>query len=175
MPEIIFRRADPQDAEALSAIGRRTFAETFGHLYPAGDLQAFLDEAYGADRLARTAADPARAFWLVERDGRPVGHGLAGPCDLPHPEVGPRCGEIKRIYLLKAHQGGGVGARLFETMVAWLEESGAQDLWLGVWSENHGAQRFYRRYGFAPVGEYGFKVGQTVDREFIFRRRAQIF
>lgn len=175
MPEIIIRRAGPEDAEALSAIGRQTFTETFGHLYPAADLSAFLDDAYGAAKIAHLAADPARAFWLVEAEGAPVGHGLAGPCDLPHPEVTASCGEIKRIYLLRSAQSGGQGGRLFETMVNWLQGAGAKDLWLGVWSENHGAQRFYRRYGFSPVGEYGFHVGATVDREFIFRRRAQNF
>jgi RimJ/RimL family protein N-acetyltransferase len=44
-----------------------------------------------------------------------------------------------------------------------------------VWSENHGAQRFYAREGFEKVGEYGFKVGRTVDHEFILRRRAESF
>jgi predicted N-acetyltransferase YhbS len=41
-----------------------------------------------------------------------------------------------------------------------------------VWSENFGAQRFYGRHGFSKVGEYGFKVGRTVDREFILKRPA---
>jgi ribosomal protein S18 acetylase RimI-like enzyme len=39
-----------------------------------------------------------------------------------------------------------------------------------VWSENFGAQRFYGRYGFEKVGEYGFRVGNTVDHEFILKR-----
>ena len=42
-----------------------------------------------------------------------------------------------------------------------------------MWSENFGAQRFYGREGFEKVGEYGFRVGATVDHEFILRRRAQ--
>lgn len=49
----------------------------------------------------------------------------------------------------------------------WLEAQGGTPLYVGVWSQNLGAQRFYRRYGFHQVGEYGFRVGETVDREFI--------
>jgi ribosomal protein S18 acetylase RimI-like enzyme len=45
------------------------------------------------------------------------------------------------------------------------------DIWIGVWSENLGAQRFYARRGFEKVGEYGFPVGKTLDHEFILRRR----
>jgi ribosomal protein S18 acetylase RimI-like enzyme len=54
--------------------------------------------------------------------------------------------------------------------MAWLERDGPRTIWIGVWSENHGAQRFYARQGFEKVGEYGFAVGSTVDREFILRR-----
>ncbi len=59
--------------------------------------------------------------------------------------------------------------------MAWLQSEGPRDVWIGVWSENHGAQRFYAREGFEKVGEYGFPVGGTVDREFILRRSGASF
>src|ERR1700744_428277 len=120
MPEPIIRRAVLADAETLSAIGAETFNETFGHLYPPRDLERFLAEAYDLERTKKDLADPAKASWLVEVDGVAIGYGLAGPCGLPHPEVTPDCGEIKRIYFRKAQQGGGLGARLFAEMIAWL-------------------------------------------------------
>lgn len=175
MSEPIIRRAGSQDVEALSAIGARTFADTFGHLYPAEDLQAFLAEAYGLARTRADLAHPDKASWLVEADGQAVGYALAGPCDLPHSDVTPACGELKRIYFLKGWQGGGLGRRLFAETIAWLQARGPRDVWIGVWSENYGAQRFYARHGFEKVGEYGFRVGRTVDHEFIFRRRADSF
>ncbi|MFN3513346.1 MAG: GNAT family N-acetyltransferase [Phenylobacterium sp.] len=175
MHEPAIRRARPEDAAALAEIGARTFAETFAHLYPPEDLEAFLAEAYGLERTRQDLADPARAAWLVEADGAAIGHALAGPCDLPHAEVGPDSRELKRFYLLKDWQGGGLGGRLFAEVMAWLERDGPADVWIGVWSENHGAQRFYARHGFAKVGEYGFRVGATVDHEFILRRRAERF
>lgn len=173
MQEAIIRRAGPEDAAALSDIGAATFAETFGHLYPKDDLDAFLLEAYGLERTRADLARPDKAQWLVEVDGQVVGYALAGPCDLPHDEVAPTSLELKRFYLLKPWQGGGLGGRLFDVVMAWLEQDGPQDLWIGVWSENHGAQRFYLRHGFVKVGDYGFKVGSTVDHEFILRRRAE--
>jgi hypothetical protein len=53
----------------------------------------------------------------------------------------------------------------------WLDRLG-RPLWIGVWSENHGAQRLYGRHGFVKVGEYEFPVGKTRDQEFILRREA---
>jgi len=166
----LIRRADLQDAEALSRIGAETFVETFGHLYPPEDLQAFLAGAYDVEKTRRELADPARAFWLVEADGVVVGHALAGPCDLPHAEVTPSCGELKRLYVLKRMQGDGTGSRLLAETLGWLERDGPRRIWIGVWSENHGAQRLYGRMGFDKVGEYIFHVGRTQDREFILRR-----
>ena len=173
MPDAVIRRATPADAQALSDIAKATFSETFGHLYPAEDLEPFLDDVYAPQRIRAELADPAKAAWLVEVDGVAVGHAFAGPCDLPHDEVTPTCGELKRLYLLKAHQGGGVGPRLFDTALDWLQAGGARRLWVGVWSENGGAQRLYERHGFKKVGEYEFPVGRVRDREFILSRSAQ--
>jgi GNAT superfamily N-acetyltransferase len=170
MQEPVIRRADPTDAETLSELGARTFTETFGHLYPPQDLAGFLAESYGLARTRADLADPAKAAWLVEVGGEPVGYALAGPCSLPHAEVTAECGELKRIYFLKSHQAGGLGGRLFAETMTWLQQAGPRPIWIGVWSENHGAQRFYLRHGFEKVGEYGFQVGGTIDREFILRR-----
>ncbi len=59
---------------------------------------------------------------------------------------------------------------LLDTALAWLERDGTRPLWISVWSENYGAQRFYGRQGFVHVGEYAFLVGEQRDREFIYRR-----
>jgi GNAT superfamily N-acetyltransferase len=164
------RRAGPGDAEAVAAIGRATFAETFGHLYPAEDLAAFLDEAHSVQRARSDLANPAKAAWLVEVDGETIGYALAGPCKLPHPEVTPTCGELDRIYISAARHGGGLGSRLLAETLAWLERDGPRRLWIGVWSENLGAQRLYARHGFEQVGTYEFHVGRVRDHELILRR-----
>jgi ribosomal protein S18 acetylase RimI-like enzyme len=175
MTDAVIRRAGPADAEALAAIGASTFIETFGHLYAAEDLAAFLAEGHTPEAVRADLADPAKALWLVEAGGEAIGYALAGPCGLPHPDVTPACGELKRIYFAKTRQGGGLGARLFAEVMAWLQSEGPRDVWIGVWSENLGAQRFYERHGFTKAGEYGFRVGKTVDDEFILRKPAASF
>ena len=166
----VIRRATPVDADALAAIGRSTFIDTFGHLYAAEDLQAFLDESHAPEAYARLAVDDRYALWLLEDDGRAVGYALAGPANLPHPDLASGDGELKRLYVDASLQNGGWGAKLFAETLAWLERDGPRTLWISVWSENHGAQRFYSRHGFEKAGEYEFPVGRQRDREFIFRR-----
>lgn len=165
------RRATIDDADTVSSLGARTFSETFAHLYPPEDLETFLAYAYGLERTRNDLAHPDKVTWLMEdADGEAVGYALAGPCDLPHDEVLPEDGELKRIYVLKSHQGGGRGSALLKTALDWLEAAGPRRLWIGVWSENYGAQKLYGRLGFEKVGEYFFPVGETNDLEFILRR-----
>lgn len=167
------RRARVEDAERLSNLAARTFTETFGHLYPAQDLRDFLADAYAVDKQQVILAHPDYAVWLLEEQGEAVGHAAAGPCGLPHPEVRDGDGELKRLYVLQSHQNGGHGGRLFATAIDWLQHTGPRRLWIGVWSQNFGAQRFYARHGFEKVGEYKFPVGNTLDDEFILCRQAR--
>lgn len=169
---LTIRRAVPGDAEALSRLAEHTFTETFGHLYPPEDLRAFLDEAYAVERQRTILSHPDYAVWLLHDGGAAVGHAAAGPCGLPHPDVRPGDGELKRLYVLRRHQNGGWGGRMFAVARDWLLRDGPRTLWIGVWSENHGAQRFYARHGFVQVGEYEFPVGRVRDRELILRREA---
>lgn len=178
MTDCVIRRADIGDAETLSTLSAATFNAAFAHLYPPSDLTAYLEESYALERSRAQLADPRIATWLMEAIGEAgdatraeaVGYAMAGPCALPHPDVTPTCGELKRIYMLPAWQGGGRGSRLLAAALGWLEAVTTGALWIGVWSQNLGAQRLYERMGFVKVGEYQFKVGETRDHEFILRR-----
>jgi ribosomal protein S18 acetylase RimI-like enzyme len=169
---LAIRRATGADAGALGRIGTRTFVDTFGHMYPDEDLQAFLRESHSPEAYARYLADPAFATWLLADDDEVVGYAMAGRCGLPHPDVAPGDGELKRLYVASDVQNGGWGGKLFRAALDWLERDGPRTLWISVWSENLGAQRFYARNGFEKAGEYEFPVGRVRDREFMLRRRA---
>lgn len=196
----MIRRATPADAEALSHLSYTCFTQTFGHLYTPSDLDAFLDEAYSPTVLRAELEDPERATWLLFEDSvdeagatlsstdhpgtpepgdeaptssvpqAPIGYVTACPAHLPHPDVAPGDGEVQRLYILQGHQGGGRGTALLRTALDWLEHDGPRTLWIGVWSENYGAQRFYARHGFEIVGDYSFMVGDHADHELITRR-----
>ena len=172
MPDVLIRRATPADAATLSALGAETFVEAFGHLYAPEDLHAFLEESHSPRAYATALSDPAYAAWLAQLDGVPIGYAQAGPARLPHADVRPGDGELKRLYLLRRAQNGGTGRALMDAAMAWLLQDGPRTLWVSVWSENPGAQRFYARYGFGYAGEYAFIVGRQRDREFIYRRPA---
>ena len=189
----MLRRATPEDADALSALASTCFTQTFGHIYAPDDLDRFIHEAYSPEVLRSELVDPKRATWLLfleeseagetalgsaeahtTSEGKLIGYVTVCPAHLPHPEVKEGDGEVQRLYLLREYQGGGRGSRMLEHALNWLEADGPRTLWIGVWSENFGAQRLYGRYGFTKVGEYSFMVGDHADREFILRRDAAV-
>jgi len=166
------RRACVDDAAALADIAIATYTETFGDSYPPQDLQAFLHAHYSLEPQRAELADPHAAAWLLEADGRAVGYLAAGPNSLPHALAAAGDIELKRLYVLASHQNAGHGERLMSAFMDWLDRPSRRALWVGVWSENHGAQRFYARHGCYKVGEYDFIVGGSRDREYILHRPA---
>ena len=64
----MIRRATPADADALSALARECFTQTFEYLYAPGDLAIFLDQAYSPAILRSELQDPQRATWLLFED-----------------------------------------------------------------------------------------------------------
>ena len=174
MSDLSIRRATREDAEVLATLGRTTFMETFVEgfrvPYTQTDIATYFEKAYSAEAVRKTFDAPKTAWWLASRNGAPVAFAKAGPNGLPHPDARAEHGELKHLYVLREHQGVAAGRELFDRAFTWLEASFDGPLWIGVWSGNEKAQRFYARYGFEKVGEYFFSVGATQDHELIFRR-----
>lgn len=166
------RRATSADAAVLASLTERTFTETFGHLYPPEDLAEYVERVCSVGACRKLIEDPAVAIWMAGIDGlSPAAFITAAMnCKLPVENLESSAGEIRQLYVLSTHQNERLGARLMDVALTWLQEQQCSPLYIGVWSENFGAQRFYGRYGFEKVGEYGFPVGKTVDHEFILKR-----
>lgn len=161
------RDAMPMDAPALAALARRTFAETFGHLYRPEDLAAFL-ENHTPDRWAAELTDPAYAVHVADAGGELVAYAKLGPPSLPFEPRG-RSIELRRFYVLAPFHGTGLASALMDWVLARARAGGAEDLYLSVFVDNHRAQAFYARYGFERIGRYGFKVGNHVDEDHVMR------
>ncbi|HEY8518777.1 MAG TPA: GNAT family N-acetyltransferase [Gammaproteobacteria bacterium] len=169
-PSLTIRRGTPDDAKALAELAVVTFKDAFGHLYAPEDLDDFLATKLTPLTYLRLLRDAACGVWIAADDERFVGFCTAGPCQLPVEALEARAGEIRQLYVRRTAQGSGIGTRLLRRALDWLEEQGRRPVYVGVWSGNHGAQRLYARHGFEKVGEYGYRVGTTVDRELIMRR-----
>jgi ribosomal protein S18 acetylase RimI-like enzyme len=152
----------------LAEFWRERFVGTFEALYPPEDLAAFLAEAYAPDRIAAEIADPGFRHHLAWREGVLAGALKTGRVGLPLPDPSGFW-EIHRLYLHPEAFGTGLGDAFIAIAREEARASDACGLVLGVYGENHRAQRFYAKHGFVRIGGYQFPVGKTLDDEWIMR------
>ncbi len=166
---LTFRDARENDAVDVAEIGRDTFIETFGHLYPPHDLKTYLDEAFAIEAIRAEILDPQIEIRIAFAGRRIVAYTKIGPCKLPIDTGDEPALELHRIYVYRARQGVGVGRILLNWAIERARQRGAKQLFLGVFSQNQRAIAVYENRGFEKVGEYKFPVGETLDDEIIMR------
>jgi len=171
MNAVSHRPASADDIAALARLGEESFVAKFGHLYRQQDLDVFLDEAFSPRAIAAEMANPARLYRLAEVDGNLAGYCKLGlVCGFPEHAQGSRTIELKQLYTAPGMTGHGIGTQLLNWAIELARERGYDEMQLSVWSENHDAQRFYARHGFAKVADVTFRVGEHIDEEFLFSR-----
>lgn len=167
LADITYRTPLRQDAPALSHCGRKTFVDTFGHLYKPSDLSAYLNKVYTPAAVLSDMAAAGTEYRIAEHEGRIIGFCKIGAVTVPLDQVPPHSIELRQLYVDHGWHGSGVAA----TLMAWaLDRAFAREcetVYLSVYAENFRAQRFYERHGFKTIGEYKFMVGQQADDEFI--------
>ena len=164
---IAYRDATADDSAALADLHRRSFAETFAHLYRPEDLESFLgqlsEEGFRGELL-----DGRHQVRFAEAGGEPVAFVKLGPITLPVEPTRPAL-EFRQLYVLRQWQGAGVAQTLSEWAIDQARRRGAEELYLSVFVDNHRAKAFYRRYGFTYVGPYKFMVGEQADEDEIWK------
>ena len=162
-----YRTATVADAPALSAIGARTFTDTFGHLYQPDDLATFL-KSHAVEAWDKELCDPAFAVRVAELDGKMVGYAKLGPPHLPFEPRG-EAAELRQLYVLEEMKGQGVAHTLIDWVINLARDRRADHLYLSVFTENHRARRFYEKLGFEAEGTYHFMVGNHADDDIVMR------
>lgn len=165
------RPARREDAEVLSRIGAATFALACPPSTPSGDLEGYINAELSPQRFREHLSSPSKSLFAAEVDGTVAGYLML--CREQPPELigGKRPLEIRRLYVLPQFHGGPIGLLLMGQAVEQARADRHDSLWLSVSQENRRGITFYRKTGFAVVGEQTFPVGSDLHRDFIMVRR----
>jgi ribosomal protein S18 acetylase RimI-like enzyme len=167
------RPCQTSEAELLSALGARLFAQAYGPTHPEPGLGAYLAEAFGPELLREKLASPGTRVLLAEdASGQPFGYALLRESDGPVPDGvrGERPAEVVRFYVDAAWHGQGVAPALMTACEAEAVRRGADVLWLAVWTQAARPVAFYRRVGFEAVGMTQFRFGERLDDDYVMAK-----
>ena len=165
--EIIIERATQTQAVALSDLSRLTFIETFAKDNSEENISRYVSETFSPQKQLHEICDPNRFIEIAWIDKRPAGffHLLTNSTEPSIKSAKPI--EILRLYVDSRWHGKGVGAALMTKVISFSRDAGFETLWLGVWEKNFRAQAFYKKYGFATVGEHIFRLGSDEQTDLI--------
>jgi len=163
------------DAAALADVAAITFPLACPPSVAAGDIEAFIAANLSSQRFGEYVADPDRLVLAAVDDGRIVGYamlirGVGTDPDIAGCVESQPAAELSKMYVLPDwHRSGAAGA-LMEAAISWAAAQEMRALWLGVNQNNQRAQRAYRKHGFEVTGTRTFRVGASLENDFIMVR-----
>jgi len=168
--DLTIRRGTVEDADLLSELGARTFAETFAADNTSEDLTAYIATSFSVAQLTAELKHPASTFLIAEVDGRAAGYARLHAGEPEKGVEGPNPVELVRLYVSRDWLGRGLGEQLMRACLDEAWQAGYETIWLGVWERNARAQAFYRKWDFRTVGEHMFPLGSDLQRDILMER-----
>ncbi len=172
MPEIIIRRAIPEDAKLLTDLAYTTFWDAFSH-HPKNapdDLNHYMRQAFNQEQINAELSDANNIFLIAEIEGGAAGYSKIIIDNIEPGITAERPVELSRLYSHQRHLGKGVGQRLMDACFERARSEDRDVMWLGVWEYNPRAQRFYDKNGFRVVGSHVFLLGKDAQTDLLMQR-----
>ena len=132
--QLNIRRAELADAAPLVELASRIYYETFAAVNTPENMQAYISSAFTVKQLRAELNEPEAAFYIGEVDGTFAAYAKLLIGQPPECVTGPSPIELVRFYVDRRWQGTGV-------------------------AHNDRLIAFYRKWGFARVGEHIFQMG----------------
>ncbi|MDQ0692582.1 GNAT family N-acetyltransferase [Arthrobacter sp. W4I7] len=174
MPHSI-RTATTDDAGALAALAAVTFPLACPPSASPQDIAAHLASTLSDRHFQAYLADPDVTVLVIDAEGGLRGYSLLVNRPATDPDVVSALEflpsvELSKCYVHPGHHGLGAAAELMNASLAAAAGSGGKGVWLGVNSQNARAIRFYEKSGFRKVGTKSFRLGSTVEHDFVLER-----
>lgn len=161
------RYATTADAKMLSALGAKTFFDTFAKDNTPENMDLHLRTSFSPEIQFNELSEPENIFLIAEVDSTPVGYAQLVLNSTEETVHGTKPLEIRRIYAVQEYLGKGIGKELMNAAIQEARQRDCDCVWLGVWEKNPRAIAFYQKWGFKEVGTHTFTVGTDPQRDFI--------
>jgi len=115
------------------------------------------------DAMFEAYPPPHSAFFVIERDRKPLGCGGFGPL------LGGEAGacELRKMYFLPELRGAGLGSRLLRIVLDAARDAGYALCYLETLENMHRARRLYETHGFKPIPQAMGNTGHSSCNRFM--------
>lgn len=169
------RKAITDDAGALAGLAAVTFPLACPPSSSPEDIAAHLANTLSVEHFRGYLADPDVTILVIDTDAGLRGYSLLVNRPAQDPDVAAALTlrpsmELSKCYVHPGHHGLGAAAELMHASLQAAASTGGAGMWLGVNSQNARAIRFYGKSGFRKVGSKSFRLGTTVEHDFVMER-----
>lgn len=168
---INYRKAEPKDFALVAKLAEQTFRESWTEDGNEADIDQYVNENFTKEKIAAELSDNNISFLLAFEDEQPVAYVKLKRNLQPDNHQLEKPVSVSRVYVRKPFQGKQIGTKLLEQAESLTRKENFKTLWLGVWNENLGALRLYKRFGFEQFGIYKFIMGTVSSDDFLMMKK----
>lgn len=169
MSPFSIHRIQVQEVEALQAVARQTFSETFAENNDPVNMQKYLDQSFSIHQLQSEIKTSGSEFYFAQLEDENIGY-LKINFGAAQTEIQyEQAMEIERIYVLEAFHRQNWGQKLFDKALERALQNQIHFLWLGVWQENTRAVNFYKKNGFIQFDQHIFQLGDEAQTDVMMK------
>ncbi len=165
-------RCDINHLEEYERVARQSFYDAFEKVSHPDNFKLYVSTAFLPEILRGEIEDNKTAiFFLQTETGDTAGYVKLRWDRSDEYFLNQKAIELQRIYLLEQFWNKGYGKALLEFCEKFGKEQGFEWIWLVVWSENHGAIRFYEREGWQQFAIKDFQFGHEVHHDPVLKKK----
>jgi ribosomal protein S18 acetylase RimI-like enzyme len=166
--EIAVKTAILQDASDIAKIARDTFVLACPSSADPGKIEKYISYNLNTEYFENVISSKAAYIACAFVDGEMAGFVVAiynSSCEsLANFN---NAAEIQKLYIRPKFHGKEIAYKLMTSAITEITKPGIDTIWLGVYSNNIKAKKFYSKFGFNVVGKTNFTMGSEIHLDHI--------
>jgi ribosomal protein S18 acetylase RimI-like enzyme len=150
----------------LAQIGASTFYDSYKDENSESDMQSYISNTYTIEKLVTNLNDKNIAYFLVYNETGDIAY-VKLLLNQTNSKLEGKSAEIEKIYVRKQFHGKGIAQQLMQFTIEFCKQQNYQNIYLGVWQENHKALKFYNKMGFKTFDIRTFQLGERICDDYM--------
>lgn len=166
---ITVAKANLSDSLRISVLLKTVYIQTYATEGVTFEFANFITQRFSVEYIESIITKRPDQLLVAYYNQNPV-----GVAEIIHEKTCPVkkivAPELSKLYVLERFYGKGVGQRLIYEVESLLRENGHRQLWLEVYTQNARAVAFYKKQGYASIGEVEFPMEKNTYLNYVMMK-----